>query len=315
MCTCTLHPSCTHHCCRPLSFQSSSSSESEHPVKRPHSSTAISPPKKRRKKSKARTKLSPLLENACSPIPKADHAPSPLTQTHSTTPTRPPQSHAPHSSTSVEPMDVPRAPISQPLHLTQNLPRSNTFMVTTGSNSLPSNEQLRNPFLNPSSLNLGLNFSQPQPTCVIPQLFPNPAQNLAYPVNPLFAATPPVIGPTPIQQPMLSPTHQYPRPLLSPPLAIPQQNNPYLPMSFYLPHTNSYRGGGFVQLQVMPSLPLGTTQNFVPPSNSFVGSVHESSLNTSHNLSSSSFLRRDEKLKSVPPRFIFSNMGPEGKVS
>lgn len=291
------------------SNESSSGSESEHPVKRPHPSSH-SPPKKKRKKSKARTKLSPLLENACSPILKADHIPSPLTQSRSTTPTRPPQSHAPHSGTSLEVMEASTT-TSRPLQIMQNIPHSSLSAVTPGV-ALPMNERLGNPFLKPSSLSMPLNFSQPQPTCIIPQF---PTRNLVYPMNPVFSATSSVLGPTPLQQPILSPTHQYPRSILSPTLTLPQQSNPYLSMPFYLPHTNSFGGSGFVQLQVMPNIPIRNTQSFIAHGNSFVSGVQGNSLNSSHGMSSSSFVTRDEKLKSVPPRFIFSNMRPEGKRS
>ena len=72
-------------------IQTSSGSESDVPVKRPKKT--IVPPSQhhhRQKRSKARTKLSPLLENACSPIAKTDnHQPSPLATTQLiTTPTR-----------------------------------------------------------------------------------------------------------------------------------------------------------------------------------------------------------------------------------
>ena len=66
-------------------LQSSSGSESEG-VKKPCLHAATS----HRRKSKARTKLSPLLENACSPIskdPSTQHQPSPLTTALATTPT------------------------------------------------------------------------------------------------------------------------------------------------------------------------------------------------------------------------------------
>lgn len=58
----------------------------------------------------------------------------------------------------------------------------------------------------------------------------------------------------------------------------------------------------------------GIGNTFNASRNSFVSNMSLSSLSANQSASNSSFLRRDDKLKSVPPRFIFPSMRPEGKV-
>lgn len=76
---------------RPEANDYSSGSECE-AMKKPRLPTPTQKPpqlqQQSRKKSKARTKLSPLLENSYSPIFKDGHLPSPLTNALATTPTR-----------------------------------------------------------------------------------------------------------------------------------------------------------------------------------------------------------------------------------
>ncbi len=73
-----------------------------------------------------------------------------------------------------------------------------------------------------------------------------------------------------------------------------------------------------MQMQVMPNFSFSgvRTTAFSTPVNSFCSSGPASSLSGNQSLLNSSFVRmNDSQLKSVPPRFIFPTVRPEGKVS
>ncbi len=70
-------------------------------------------------------------------------------------------------------------------------------------------------------------------------------------------------------------------------------------------------------MQVMPNLSYsGITKapTFSAPINSFGSIGSACSLSGNQSLFNGSFVRRDDSLKSVPPRFIFPTVRPEGKV-
>ena len=125
--------------------------DSELPVKKLKTTPLAHPHQHKRRKSKARTKLSPLLENACSPIAKADHAhqPSPLvTSVTSTTPSRalssPPHTQAPSTSSAIigqlrPPMTAESAQLQTPtyskLQCSPTYSKSITARTTASSSS------------------------------------------------------------------------------------------------------------------------------------------------------------------------------------
>ena len=307
-------------------------------MKRPRSSP-LSPPQKRRRKSKARTKLSPLLENACSPIEKGDHTYQPSPLTLSTTPTRP---QVPSHSTNVGPATSSVQNTSHsvyPMHLPNTCQSSSilsTAMNTIGLNSqlFPSNSQagianqhVSSPSGHYLSSSLGQTFNLPQshPQAMIPQ----------FPHRPVFPNTQPIVSypMSSFQNPFQCFGTSYVRRPLNPSvcssgmqqgLETTQYN---MPLPFYLPGNNP--GGGFVHLQVMPNPQLSFNgignSNFAAPSSSTFGTFPGNSGNgqghplplygSNQNTSNASFVKSDGKIKSVPPWFIFSNKRPEGKVS
>ena len=123
-------------------LQYSSGSECE-AIKRPCLPTPTQKPpplqQQSRKKSKARTKLSPLLENSYSPIFKDGHLPSPLTTALATTPTRGlPYGMISHAATSILPqLSSQMATLSSPsAHTVSQPPRSFLAPPTTRPTSL-----------------------------------------------------------------------------------------------------------------------------------------------------------------------------------
>ena len=307
-------------------------------MKRPRSSP-LSPPQKRRRKSKARTKLSPLLENACSPIEKGDHTYQPSPLTLSTTPTRPQAPlHVPpvsantgpvtysvqNTSHSVYPMHLPNA--CQPSSILSTAMKSiglNSQLFTSNSQAGIARQHVSSPSGHYLSSSLGQTFSLPQshPQAMIPQFPPrpvysNPQRNVSYPMN-SFQNPFQCLSPSYVQPP-LNPS------VCSSGLQQGLETTQYMPLPFYLPGNNP--GGGFVQLQVMPNPQLSYNgignSNFAAPSSSTFGTFPGHSGNgQGHTLplygnnQNMSFVKSDGKIKSVPPWFIFSNKRPEGKVS
>lgn len=308
-----------------------------------HISSPHSPPQKRCKKSKACTKLSPLLENACSPIEKGDHTyqPSPLTHALSTMPTLP---QAPH----------PMPPITSDVKATESLATSSShgnhpvqpaYFPDGSSNSIlstamrtidlssqvcapnsqlgagmqPLNSNSSSQYIFPApSLSQTFSLPQPQPQVMIPHMVPTSQSGVTYPMTSLpslFKLVDPSYGYHHMNPPMYLPG-QYPG--LVPPR--------YTSGAFCIPGNNRTGSGGFVHLQVMPERQpslgaVGNTQYAAPSSSSFVPLTdygrQRSSFSSYQNntrVPDSLFSKNDNKIKSVPPWFIFPNNRPEGKV-
>ena len=293
--------------------QASSGSDSELPVKKLKTTPLAHTHQHKRRKSKARTKLSPLLENACSPIAKADHThqPSPLVTSVTSTPSRsisPPHSQAPSTSNAV--IGQLRPPISaesaQPpavthpsssstsynmqgisphhAHLVTNIPHARSIHHPQQQQPRPLSCQ---PVPNVFSM---LPTSPPNPQSLLPMQTSliNPA--LGYPFNPMVTTFGGLI-----------PMQGY-----APPVCVPS----FLPgMPFYNPQAQLCTAQSMYPSNLTGNVNfMGNSSQLVAPkygqwNGSMCASPHASS--SSHN---------NSQLQSVPPWFIFSDKRADSKV-
>lgn len=296
-------------------LQASTGSESD-TTKRPR----LSGP--RHKKSKARTKLSPLLENACSPISKDSgplHHPSPLTTALATTPTRGvSEAHHHHHHHQVS------APNTS--HLRVGLAATTSHLVMTPSalphQALPISSCPPHP--GPTYIRGGgFPAAAKQGSTSLGQKLLNAATaspitlNRHFPASSALLPLPPTQIPQPRQNLLLQ-AHHNPLRLQSPfaynPLAAACSNS-------FSAH-NSITAGGiqgyfpFVSLVAPPTNPAAYLSPY-PPDTHFVSMNSSGGDASGRNCSQLVFDegRRDAKqMKSVPPWFIFSNNRSE-KVS
>ena len=284
-----------------LLLQASSGSDSEAPVKKLKTTPLAHSHVHKRRKSKARTKLSPLLENACSPIAKPDHThpPSPLVTTVTSTPSQsdmsPPHTQAPSTSGSV--IGQLRPPITaesaQPLPVVP-APNSTTHFSTPHHSHLTKNflsqaQQHQSQSWHPQQSMAGvfpmLQSPIPNQTLLSPQsTLVNPAA-LSYPFSPIVTA---FGGFVPMQS------------YGAPPVCIPG----LLPgMSFYNPQTRAQ--------SVYPTN-LSTSVNFVGNTSLVAPKYGKWSESMCSSLQTN--LNQRSQLQSVPPWFIFSDKRADSKV-
>ena len=245
----------------------------------------------KRRKTKARTKLSPLLENACSPIAKADHTfqLSPLVTSVTSTPWRavsPPHTQAPSTSSAV--IGQIRPPITaesaQAPPISSYTQGNHTHLAAANLLLSSPHHQQQQPLQPLSGVIPMLHTSThnhlfPQQTTLI-----NPT--LSYPFNPIMSA---FGGYVPMQN------------YNTTPVCLPG----YLPgMSFYNPQVYT--------TQSMYPTNLNSSVNFVG-NTSLVGTSYgkwNGSMSSSPQASSS----QKSQLQSVPPWFIFSDKRADSKV-
>ena len=250
------------------------------------------PHQHKRRKTKARTKLSPLLENACSPIAKADHTlqPSPLVTSVTSTPSRatsPPHTQAPSTSSAVigqlrPPMSAESAQ-APPVMPTPSYTAQGVFPHHAHhlAGSLLHQQQSHcQPMTGGFPL---LHTSAPSQPMLSPQAaLINPA--LSYPFNPIMSA---FGGFVPMQS-------------YAPPVCLPS----FLPgMSFYNPQA---------QTQTMYPTNLSTNVNFV--GNTSLVAPKYGKWNGSMCSSPQTSSSHRTQLQSVPPWFIFSDKRADSKV-
>ena len=257
----------------------------------------------KRRKSKARTKLSPLLENACSPIAKADHAhqPSPLvTSVTSTTPSRtlssPPHTQAPSTSSAIigqlrPPMTAESAQLQAP-PIAPPTPNYSVSQLT--ANLLLQGQQHHHhhqasalhhqsmasvfPMLQKSAPPNQATLLSPQATLINP--------TLGYPFNPIV----PTFG-------SFIPVQSY----TTPPVCLPG----FLPgMSFYNPQACTTQPVYPTNLSNSVNF-VGNTSLVGPKYGKWSGSMCSSPQGSSSQRS---------HLQSVPPWFIFSDKRADSKV-
>ena len=269
-------------------LQASSGSDSEAPVKKLKTTPLAHPHQHKRRKTKARTKLSPLLENACSPIAKADHShqPSPLVTSVTSTPSQaimsPPHTQAPCTSSAV--IGQLRPPIAaesaQPPPV---IPASNYTHVSS-----PHHTQLATNVLLSQQHQLPLHRQQP--------------------VGGVF--------------PMLHPSAPNQTTLLSPQSAL---INPAALSYPFNPIVTAF--GGFVPMQSYATPPAVCLPGFLPGMSFYnpqaqvctAQSVYPSNLSTNVNFVGNTSLvapkySQQSQLQSVPPWFIFSDKRADSKV-
>lgn len=286
-----------------LSLQASSGSESD-AVKRP----CLRVP---RRKTKARTKLSPLLENACSPISKDSSAqlhPSPLTTALVTTPTPEREHVAVSLSYQQPPLNISSAPlgssISQPNPPPPPHPTfiGNSLLAASVSRNIPLGQKLLSTATSPITL------TRPFPTAAS-AIIPFSTTQIAQTHQNLFLQQ---------QQNALS---RLQASIAYNPLVSVCSNSALQGYGSIIPNTTAGIQGyfPFVSLVAPPN-----PASYLSYNNPYTTDAHVMSMNSSYNNSRGrgncsrvvlDESRRDSKhMRSVPPWFIFSNNRSE-KVS
>ncbi len=314
-------------------MQHSSGSDSDGVIKRP----CLHPPSSHHlKNSKARTKLSPLLENACSPISKdssgQQHHPSPLTTALSTTPVKTlavvstASSHQDHTHHHTHQQALPRlssatptvtAPLPYPSSTSLSLPPPHTHPhpAFIGSGGLLAagmaarNSSLGQQLMSTATPTISLARPFPAVSAFLPQmtqphaiLHQNPQLphlQGAFPYNPLVSSTAPLRGYGGII-PQTTPYFPFVG-LMAPPPPPPTSYLSYAASTPYLHQQHHH------------APPPSSDRHHHAPHHHVVAMNNSSYDSSSASLSHSRMVlddssRRDNKqLQSVPPWFIFSN--------
>ena len=291
-----------------FSLQTSSGSDSELPVKKLKTTPLAHPHQHKRRKSKACTKLSPLLENTCSPIAKADHThqPSPLmTSVTSTAPSQtlslspPPHTQAPSTSIamigqlrpsmtveSAQPQAPPIVPPT-PSYSASSIPQLTANLVLSQGHQQHQANALQHQSVATVYPMLQKSAAVPnQATLLSPQAtLINPA--LSYPFNPIV----PAFG-------SFVPMQSY----ATSPVCLPG----FLPgiSSFYNPQACTTQPMYPTNLSSSVNL-MGNTSLVAPKYGKWGGSMCSSPQASSSQRS---------HLQSVPPWFIFSDKRADSKV-
>lgn len=279
------------------SSQASSGSDSEVPLKKLKTTPLAHSHQHKRRKSKARTKLSPLLENACSPIAKADHThqPSPLVTSVTSTPSQalsPPHTQAPSTSNAIigqlrPPMtaELAQAPPMMPAqHYTHSSSPHHHHHQLAANILLSRQQHLQcQPVAAGSSVFPMTHTTVPNQTLLSPQTtLINPA--LGFPFNPLVPAFGGLVPMQSYAPPVCLPGYLHGMPFYNPQVCTAQSMYP----------TNLSGNVNFV----------GNTSLVAPNYGKWDGAMCPSPQ-----------MSQRSHLQSVPPWFIFSDQRADSKVS
>lgn len=264
------------------------------------------PHQHKRRKSKARTKLSPLLENACSPIAKADHTHQPSPLVTSVTSTMPSQ------TLSFSPPPHTQAPSTSNATIGQLRP------LMTAESAQPQAPPIAPPTPSYSASQLAANFVLSQGQQQHHQVNALQHQNIATAVYPMLQKTAAIPNQTTLLSPqaaLINPTLSYPFNSIVPAFGsfVPMQSYTTSPVclpgilpgiSFYNPQVCTTQPMYPTNLSSSVNL-MGNTPLVAPKYGKWGGSMCSSPQASSS---------QQSHLQSVPPWFIFSDKRADSKV-